>query len=61
MKNLLNYLLIILLTISSCKKEDDPTTTNNSNSTTVAQDKQNITNTFSPSLDALIQTIQSAF
>ena len=60
MKNLLNYLLIILLTISSCKKEDDPTTTNNSNSTTVAQDKQNITNTFT-SMEGCITTLKNGY
>jgi len=61
MKNLFNYFLIILLTISSCKKEDNLATTNATTTpTTVAQDKQNISNTFS-SMEGCITTLKNGF
>ena len=61
MKNLLNYFLVILLVFSGCKKEDDPiTNNNNSTSTTVAQDKQNISNTFT-SMEGCIATLKNGY
>jgi len=61
MKNLLNYFLVILLAVSGCKKEDDPVVNNNnSSSTTIAQDKQNISNTFT-SMEGCITTLKNGF
>tara|TARA_B110000858_G_C17734367_1_gene441779 strand:+ start:159 stop:1244 length:1086 start_codon:yes stop_codon:yes gene_type:complete len=62
MNKIINVFLIILLVVSGCKKEDDPVVNNNNNSssTTIAQDKQNISNTFS-SMESCITTLKNGY
>ena len=61
MKQIINVLLIMLLVVSGCKKEDDPVVNNNnSSSTTIAQDKQNISNTFT-SMEGCITTLKNGY
>ena len=62
MKNIFNYFLILLLIVSGCKKEDDSVVNNNNNppATTIAQDKQNITNTFA-SMENCVSSLTNGY
>ena len=63
MNKIINVFLIMLLVVSGCKKDDDDPAANNNNnstSTTIAQDKQNISNTFS-SMESCITALKNGY
>ena len=63
MNKIINVFLIMLLVVSGCKKDDDDPAANNNNnstSTTIAQDKQNISNSFA-SMENCINSLKNGF